>query len=99
MKMTIVLDTDDVDGLQDAQKIATMLLNKHGKRDPFYSRQASFGKIALIKLMRAFAVDAIEHVEAATPGAELNDIKSLRFTKKFVDARWDELSRAVLTTS
>ena len=99
MKMTIVLDTDDLDGLKDAQKIATMLLNKHGARDPFYSRQASFGKIALIKLMRAFAVDAIEHVEAARPGAELNDIKSLRFTKKFVDARWDELSRAVLTTS
>ena len=99
MKMTIVLDTDDLDGLKDAQKIATMLLDKHGARDPFYSRQASFGKIALIKLMRAFAVDAIEHVEAARPSAELNDIKSLRFTKKFVDARWDDLSRAVLTTS
>ena len=98
MKMTIVLDTDDVDGLKDAQKIATMLLNKHGKRDPFYSRQASFGKIALIKLMRSFARDAIAHMEEA-PGAELDDIRGLRFTKKFVDARWDELSRAVLTTS
>jgi len=92
MKMTIVLDTDDVDGLKDAQKIATMLLNKHGKRDPFYSRQASFGKIQLIKLMRAFAIDAIEHVEAAKGGAELDDIKGLRFTKKFIDARWDGLS-------
>jgi len=91
MKMTIVLDTDDVDGLQDAQKIATMLLNKHGKRDPFYSRQASFGKIALIKLMRSFARDAIAHMEEA-PGAELDDIKGLRFTKKFIDARWDGLS-------
>ena len=99
MKMTIVLDTDDVDGLQDASKIATMLLNKHGKRDPFCSRQASFGKIQLIKLMRAFAIDAIEHVEGAKGGAELDDIKGLRFTKKFIDARWDELSRAVLTTS
>ena len=96
MKMTIVLDTDDLDGLKDAQKIATMLLNKHGKRDPFYSRQASFGKIQLIKLMRAFAIHAITHMEEA-PEAELGDIKSLRFTKKFVDARWDELSRAVLT--
>ena len=100
MKMTIVLDTDDVDGLQDASKIATMLLNKHGKRDPFYSRQASFGKIQLIKLLRAFAIDAIEHIEDADCGTvELDDIKGLRFTKKFVDARWDELSRAVLTTS
>ena len=100
MKMTIVLDTDDLDGLKDANKIASMLLNKHGAKDIFYSRQASFGKIQLIKLMRAFAIDAIEHIEDADCGtAELDDIKGLRFTKKFVDARWDELSRAVLTTS
>ena len=91
MKMTIVLDTDDLDGLKDASKIATMLLDKHGARDPFYSRQASFGKIALIKLMRSFARDAIAHMEEA-PGAELDDIKGLRFTKKFIDARWDGLS-------
>jgi hypothetical protein len=91
MKMTIVLDTDDLDGLKDANKIARMLLNKHGgPRDTFYSRQASFGKIPLIKLLRAFAVDAIAHMEE-DPGAELDDIKGLRFTKKFVDARWDEL--------
>ena len=99
MKMTIVLDTDDVDGLKDAQKIATMLLNKHGKRDPFYSRQASFGKIQLIKLVRAFAIEAITHMEEEGADPISDEIKSLRFTKKFVDARWDELSRAVLTTS
>ena len=90
MKMTLVLDTDDLEGLKDAHKIASMLLNKRGTRDPFYSRQASFGKIPLIKLLRAFAVDAIAHMEE-DPGAELDDIKGLRFTKKFVDARWDEL--------
>jgi len=99
MKMTIVLDTDDLDGLKDAQKIATMLLNKHGKRDPFYSRQASFGKIQLIKLVRAFAIEAITHMEEEDDAPISDEIKSLRFTKKFVDARWDELSRAVLTTS
>jgi len=92
MKMTIVLDTDDLDGLKDANKIARMLLNKHaGHRDPFYSRQASFGKIQLIKLVRAFAADAIAHMEE-DPGAELDDIKALRFGKRFVDARWDRLS-------
>ena len=96
MKMTIVLDTDDLDGLKDASKIASMLLNKHGKRDPFYSRQASFGKIALIKLVRAFAKDAYDFMEE---GGDPGDHSSLRFTKKFVDARWNELSRDVLTTS
>ena len=90
MKMTIVLDTDDVDGLKDASKIATMLLNKHGTRDPFYSRQAHIGKIQLIKLLRAFAADAIAHMEE-DPEAELGDIKGLRFGKRFVDARWDKL--------
>ncbi len=91
MKMTIVLDTDDLDGLKDASKIASMLLNKHGAKDIFYSRQASFGKIQLIKLLRAFAIDAIEYIQE-DPDAELDDIRGLRFTKKFVDARWNQLS-------
>ena len=91
MKMTIVLDTDDLDGLKDANKIARMLLDKHDAKDIFYSRQASFGKIQLIKLVRAFALDAIEYIQE-DPGAELDDIKGLRFVKKFVDARWNQLS-------
>ena len=91
MKMTIVLDTDDLDGLKDASKIASMLLNKHGAKDIFYSRQASFGKIQLIKLVRAFAIEAIEYIQE-DPDAELDDIRGLRFVKKFVDARWNQLS-------
>ena len=91
MKMTIVLDTDDLDGLKDANKIASMLLDKHGAKDIFYSRQASFGKIQLIKLVRAFALDAIEYIQE-DPDAELDDIRGLRFVKKFVDARWNQLS-------
>ena len=91
MKMTIVLDTDDLDGLKDANKIARMLLDKHDAKDIFYSRQASFGKIQLIKLVRAFALDAIEYIEE-DPDAELDDIRGLRFVKKFVDARWNQLS-------
>ena len=91
MKMTIVLDTDDLDGLKDANKIARMLLDKHDAKDIFYSRQASFGKIQLIKLLRAFAIDAIEYIQE-DPDAELDDIRGLRFVKKFVDARWNQLS-------
>ena len=91
MKMTIVLDTDDLDGLKDANKIASMLLSKHAAKDIFYSRQASFGKIQLIKLVRAFALDAIEYIQE-DPDAELDDIRGLRFVKKFVDARWNQLS-------
>jgi hypothetical protein len=91
MKMTIVLDTDDLDGLKDANKIARMLLDKHDAKDIFYSRQASFGKIQLIKLVRAFAIEAIEYIQE-DPDAELDDIRGLRFVKKFVDARWNQLS-------
>ena len=91
MKMTIVLDTDDLDGLKDANKIASMLLSKHAAKDIFYSRQASFGKIQLIKLVRAFAIEAIEYIQE-DPDAELDDIRGLRFVKKFVDARWNQLS-------
>jgi len=96
MKMTIVLDTDDLEGLKDAHKIASMLLKKRAAKDIFHTRQASFGKIQLIKLVRAFAKDAYDFMEE---GGDPGDLSTLRFTKKFVDARWDELSRPVLTTS
>jgi len=77
-KFTIVLDTDDPQGLRDALEIATILNKNH---QAFGSEvKASFGKIRLIKLVR----DVAKLVEAGKMDS------SLRQSKGFVDERWDD---------
>jgi hypothetical protein len=77
-KFTIVLDTDDPQGLRDALEIATLLNRNHQTFGP--EVKASFGKIRLIKLVR----DVAKLVEAGKMDS------SLRKSKGFVDERWDD---------
>ena len=61
MKMTIVIDTDDINGIEDAYKmtpsscIQSMLALAAG-----YSN-VSFGKIEFIKMLRKFGREAVEN--------------------------------------
>ena len=79
-KFTIVLDTDDPQGLRDALEVAR-LLNKNRQTMPGIYIKAEIGKIELIKLVR----------EAAKKVEEGKMDSSLRDTKNFVDGKWDEL--------
>ncbi len=81
MKMTIILDTDDPQGLRDALEIATILNRNHGTLDGAYNAKATIGKIALIKMVR----DVAREVEEAKLSSSLRDCK------RFVDARWQLL--------
>ena len=98
MKMTIVLDTDDIQGLDDAYKVADMLHKRHvrGVRAPVYGgKKAAFGKIALIKFIREFARECEAQVASAgSLGALDPGLSSLRNTKRFVDAHWEGLDEA-----
>ena len=78
-RFTIVLDTDDPQGLRDALEIATLLNKNHQTFGP--EVEASFGKVRLIKLVR----DVAKLVDEGKMDS------SLRSTKDFVDAKWDEL--------
>ena len=80
-KFTIVLDTDDPQGLRDALEIATILNRNHGTLDGNPSAKAKIGKIALIKMVR----DVAKNVEEAKLSSSLRDCK------QFVDARWQLL--------
>ena len=80
-RFTIVLDTDDPQGLRDALEIATILNRNHGTLDGAYNVKAKIGKIALIKLVR----DVAKNVEEAKLSSSLRDCK------QFVDARWQLL--------
>jgi hypothetical protein len=76
-RFTIVLDTDDRQGLRDALEIATILNKNHQTFGP--EVEASFGKVRLIKLVR----DVAKLVDEGKMDT------SLRQSKRFVDERWD----------
>ena len=80
-RFTIVLDTDDPQGLRDALEIATILNKNHGTLSADSPGKAKIGKIALIKMVR----DVAKNVEEAKLSSSLRDCK------RFVDARWQLL--------
>ena len=80
-RFTIVLDTDDPQGLRDALEIATILNRNHGTLVGDYNTKAKIGKIALIKMVREVA----KNVE------EGKMTSSLRDSKRFVDGKWQLL--------
>ena len=80
-RFTIVLDTDDPQGLRDALEIATILNRNHRTLSADSPGKAKIGKIALIKMVR----DVAKNVEEAKLSSSLRDCKL------FVDARWQLL--------
>ena len=82
-KFTLVLDTDDPQGLRDALDIALLLNKNHSTGYESSMPKAKIGKIALIKLVRTVAKRAEEGKQDS----------SLRDCKKFVDEKWDSLVR------
>ncbi len=80
-KFTIVLDTEDPQGLRDALEIA-IILNKNHRTD-FESSfsKVKFGKVALIKMVR----DVARRVEQGKQSASLRD------SKDFVEELWTSL--------
>lgn len=81
-KFTLVLDTDDPQGLRDALEIA-QLLNKNHNNLSYSSNSIEIGRISLIKLVRQVAKDVEEGKTTS----------SLRDSKNFVDDRWELLRR------
>jgi len=86
MKMTIVIDTDDINGIEDAYKMVRIIYTKY-MGVPHGVTKRSFGKIQYIKLLRKFAKQAVENFET-DEDFDLKDIASLRFTKRFADQVW-----------
>ena len=80
-KFTIVLDTDDPQGLRDALDIALLLNKNHLLGCESSITKAKIGKIALIKLVR----DVAKLVESRKMDSSLRD------SKGFVDERWTSL--------
>jgi len=86
MKMVIVFDTDDQEGMMNTVKIIDQLAVDYlGKNvDARYKR--TFSKIEFIKMLRSFAQD----VKRAVQDDETDqDGTGLRFAKVFSEKVWD----------
>ena len=94
MKITIVLDTEDREGLINARKIANLLYKKYVDDQTQY-QQATFGKIALIKFVRehSYQCEKILADSEIDLAAAQFKLSSLRAVKEFVDQRWDDLAK------
>ena len=89
-RFTIVLDTDDPQGLRDALEIATILNRNHGTLSSNPGAKAKIGKIALIKLVRVVAKVGPTYV-VAKKVEEGKMTSGLRDSKRFVDGKWELL--------
>ena len=79
MKTHIVFDTEDQEGMAATVKIIDHLAEQYmGRRSSRYDR--SFGKIAFIKTLRAFAKQIQKDFDL-----EKGDFEKLSYAKEFAD--------------
>jgi len=83
-KFTIILDTDDPQGLRDALQIATILNRNHHTGADSYANKVKLSKIELIKMLREMA----KLVEDGNIGSSLRDCK------EFADSKWGAFDSA-----
>ena len=83
MKLTLVVDTEDPEGVSDSLKIIKHFAMKH--TTPRYGLEVKYSKIPFIKMLRRFAKDAKLAEEIG------EDTTGLRFTKRWADEIFSEL--------
>ena len=85
MKMTLVVDTDDREGINDALKMIRIMNEKYASNVGYHKE--SFGKIEFIKLLRKFMRESIDHMKNDDSGQvkDIDDLPNLRNAKRFAD--------------
>tara|TARA_Y100000593_G_scaffold67535_1_gene124152 strand:- start:170 stop:448 length:279 start_codon:yes stop_codon:yes gene_type:complete len=85
MKMTIVIDSDDREGINDALKMVRIMHKKYSGNAT--THKESFGKIEFIKTLRKFMRESIAHMkdEDSAQVQDLDDLANLRNAKRFAD--------------
>ena len=87
MKMTIVLDSEDREGIKAALDIARLMHTQYVGAGGFNGQKESFGKIEFIKLLRKYMRESIEHMKNDESGQvkDIDDMANLRNAKRFAD--------------
>ena len=86
MKMTLVVDTDDIQGLEASHKMISTLCRQYDARAESRGMDKRFSKIVFIKALRGYMKNQQDAVESGD--IELKDMRSLRGAKQFADAIW-----------
>jgi hypothetical protein len=85
MKMTIVIDSDDREGIHDALKMVRIMHTKYSGNAT--AHKESFGKIEFIKMLRKFMRESLNHMNDEDSGQvkDFDDLPNLRNAKRFAD--------------
>ncbi len=85
MKMTIVIDSEDKEGIDAALKVARLMHEKYVSHGSMHKE--SFGKIEFIKMLRKFMKESIEHLDDPDSNQvkDIGDMRNLRNAKRFAD--------------
>ena len=87
MKMTLVVDTDDIQGMEAAHKMITTLCRQYDTRIDSRGMDKRLSKSAFIKALRGYMKAQQDAVESED--IKFEDKRSLRGAKHFADAIWD----------
>tara|TARA_B100000700_G_scaffold168595_1_gene186182 strand:- start:3504 stop:3773 length:270 start_codon:yes stop_codon:yes gene_type:complete len=82
MKMVIVFDTEDRNGMENTIKMVEHLAAVYMGQSLHRANKRAFGKIEFIKCLRNFANAAVKEEEVDGNGY------SLRFAKRFAEEIW-----------
>ena len=87
MKMTIVIDSDDREGIKNALEIARLMHVKYASDGGFGAHKESFGKIEFIKVLRKFMRESLAHMKDENDDQvkDIDDLGNLRNAKRFAD--------------
>ena len=87
MKMTLVVDTDDIQGLEASHKMITTLCRQFDARVDSRGMDKRFSKIAFIKALRGYMKTQQDAVDGGD--IELKDMRNLKGAKQYADAIWN----------
>ena len=87
MKMTLVVDTDDIQGLEASHKMISTLCQQYDARVVSRGMDKRLSKIAFIKALRGYMKTQKDAVESGD--IEFKDMGRLRGAKQFADAIWN----------
>ncbi|MEC9208113.1 MAG: hypothetical protein VYE62_09115, partial [Pseudomonadota bacterium] len=87
MKMTIVIDSEDREGIKAALDIARLMHTQYVGAGGFNGQKESFGKIEFIKVLRKFMRESVAHMKDEQDGQvkDIDDLANLRNAKRFAD--------------
>ena len=85
MKMTIVIDSEDREGIDAALKMTRLMHDKYV--GTAVTHKESFGKIEFIKMLRKFMRESVKHMQDDENNQvkDIDDLGNLRNAKRFAD--------------